>query len=67
MAEVAIVGTGAIATRAVALPGGGFTARLMMTLALTFDHRANDGMAAGRFAASIRAALEGMDLSQLEY
>ena len=65
--EVAIIGTGAIATRAVALTGGGFSARPMMTLAITFDHRANDGMAAGRFAASIREALEGMNLSQLEY
>ncbi len=65
--EVAIVGTGAIAPRVVALPGGGYAARHMMTLAVTFDHRANDGMAAGRFATSIRAALERMDLSQLEY
>ncbi|HJP14540.1 MAG: dihydrolipoamide acetyltransferase family protein [Nitrospinota bacterium] len=65
--EVAIVGAGAVAPRAVALPGGGVGVRPTMGLSITFDHRANDGMAAGRFAASIRAALEGMDLSQLEY
>ena len=38
-----------------------------MTLAITFDHRANDGMAAGRFASDIRAALENMNLSSLAY
>lgn len=65
--EVAIVGTGAVAPRATALPGGGVGVRPTMGLSITFDHRANDGMAAGRFAAAIRAALEGMDLSQLEY
>ncbi len=65
--QVAIVGTGAVAPRAAALPGGALGIRPTMGLSLTFDHRANDGMAAGRFAASIRAALEGMDLSQLEY
>jgi 2-oxoglutarate dehydrogenase E2 component (dihydrolipoamide succinyltransferase) len=65
--EVAIVGSGAVAPRAVALPGGGVGVRPTMGLSITFDHRANDGMAAGRFAASIRAALEGMDLSQLEF
>ncbi len=65
--QVAIVGTGAVAPRAAALPGGALGVRPTMGLSLTFDHRANDGMAAGRFAASIRAALEGMDLSQLEY
>jgi len=65
--EVAIVGTGAIAPRVAALPGGAIGVRPLMTLALTFDHRANDGMAAARFAASIRAALEGIDLSRVEY
>ena len=65
--QVAIIGTGAVSPRAVALPGGRLGVKPTMGLAITFDHRANDGMAAGRFAASIRAALEGMDLSQLEY
>ena len=65
--EAAIIGTGAVAPRAVALPGGGVGVRPTMGLSITFDHRANDGMAAGRFAASICAALEGLDLSQLEY
>ncbi len=65
--EVAIIGTGAVAPRAVALPGVGVGVRPTMGLSITFDHRANDGMAAGRFAAAVRAALEGMDLSQLEY
>ncbi|MBI1724583.1 MAG: 2-oxo acid dehydrogenase subunit E2 [Candidatus Tectomicrobia bacterium] len=64
--EVAIVGTGAVAPRAAALPGGGVGVLPLMTLSMSFDHRANDGMAAGRFAAAIRAALEGMDLSHLE-
>ena len=63
--EAAIIGTGAVAPRVVALPGGAIAARPVMTLAITFDHRANDGMAAGRFASDIRAALENMDLSSL--
>ncbi len=65
--EAAIIGTGAVAPRVVALPGGAIAARPVMTLAITFDHRANDGMAAGRFASDIRAALENMNLSSLAY
>ena len=65
--EVAILGTGMIAPRPAALPGGGMGVLPLMTLSMSFDHRANDGMAAGRFAAAIRAALEGMDLSHLEF
>jgi len=64
--EAAIIGTGLIAPRAAALPGGGIGLLPLMTLSLSFDHRANDGMAAGRFAAAVRSALEGMDLSHLE-
>lgn len=65
--EVAIVGTGAIVPRVVSLPGEGMATRFIMNLAVTFDHRANDGLAAGRFASSIRTVLECMDFSQLEY
>ena len=38
-----------------------------MILAITFDHRVNDGMAAGRYISDVRAALENMNLSLLEY
>ncbi len=65
--EVAIIGTGAIAPRPVALPGGTVSVRPVMILAITFDHRVNDGMAAGRFISDVRAALENMDFSHLEY
>ena len=65
--EVAIIGTGAIALRPVALPNGATSVRPVMILAITFDHRVNDGMAAGRFISDVRAALENMDLSLLEY
>lgn len=65
--EVAIIGTGAIAPRPVALPGGSVSVRPVMVLAITFDHRVNDGMAAGRFVSDVRDALENMDFSLLEY
>ena len=65
--EVAIIGTGAIAPRPVALPGGMVSVRPVMILAITFDHRVNDGMAAGRFISDVRAALENMKFSHMEY
>ncbi len=65
--EVAIIGTGAVAPRPVALPTGSVSVRPIMILAITFDHRVNDGMAAGRFISDVRAALENMDFSLLEY
>ena len=65
--EVAIIGTGAITPRPVALPTGAVSVRPVMTLAITFDHRVNDGMAAGRFISDVRAALENMNFSLLEY
>ncbi len=65
--EVAIIGTGAIAPRPVAFPGGSVSVRPAMILAITFDHRVNDGMAAGRFVSDVRNALENMDFSLLEY
>ncbi|MDA1000851.1 MAG: dihydrolipoamide acetyltransferase family protein [bacterium] len=65
--QVCILGTGAIAPRPAALPGNRLAVRPLMTLSLTFDHRANDGFAAGRFLSAIRDALERMDLSQVRY
>ncbi len=65
--EVAIIGAGAIVPRPVALPTGAVSVRPVMILAITFDHRVNDGMAAGRFISDVRAALENMDFSLLEY
>ncbi len=65
--QTAIVGTGAIVPRPAALPDGSVAVRPLMSVAVTFDHRANDGMAAGRFAGAVRAALERMDLSQMRY
>ena len=64
---MAIIGTGAIAPRPVALPNGAVSVRPVMILAITFDHRVNDGMAAGRFVSGVRAALENMDFSHFEY
>ena len=63
---VAIAGTGAIVRRVVALPDNATAVRPIMILSLTFDHRSNDGLAAGRFSGAIRAALERMDLSRLK-
>lgn len=65
--QVAIVGTGAVAPRVAALPRGAIGVRPVMTLGVTFDHRANDGVAAGRFLAAIGTALERMDLASLHY
>jgi 2-oxoisovalerate dehydrogenase E2 component (dihydrolipoyl transacylase) len=44
--------------RAVVLEGDRIAPRPMMTLALTFDHRAADGMAAFRFLGRLKARLE---------
>jgi pyruvate dehydrogenase E2 component (dihydrolipoamide acetyltransferase) len=63
---VAIAGTGAIVRRVVVLTDNTTAVQPIMILSLTFDHRANDGLAAGRFSGAIRAALERMDLSRLE-
>jgi pyruvate dehydrogenase E2 component (dihydrolipoamide acetyltransferase) len=56
--QVAMVGLGAIVKRAVVLEGDRIAPRPMMTLALTFDHRAADGMAAFRFLERLKARLE---------
>jgi pyruvate dehydrogenase E2 component (dihydrolipoamide acetyltransferase) len=56
--QVAMIGLGAIVKRAVVLEGDRIAPRPMMTLALTFDHRAADGMAAFRFLGRLKARLE---------
>ena len=57
--QVAIIGLGAIQKRAVVLEGDRIAARSMMTISLTFDHRAADGMAAFKFLGSLKIRLEG--------
>ncbi len=56
--QVAIVGLGAIVKRAVVLDDDRIAPRSMMTVALTFDHRAADGMAAFRFLGRLKERLE---------
>ena len=65
--QLAIVGTGAVVSRVVALPGNTIGIRPVLQLCVTFDHRANDGGAAGRFTSAMGAALERMDLTRLHY
>jgi pyruvate dehydrogenase E2 component (dihydrolipoamide acetyltransferase) len=56
--QVAILGLGAIIKRAVVLDEDRIAPRSMMTVALTFDHRAADGMAAFRFLDRLKHRLE---------
>jgi 2-oxoglutarate dehydrogenase E2 component (dihydrolipoamide succinyltransferase) len=56
--QVAMLGLGAIVKRAVVLEGDRIAPRPIMTLALTFDHRAADGMVAFRFLDRLKARLE---------
>ena len=56
--QVMILGLGAIVRRAVVLDDDRIAPRSMMTVALTFDHRAADGMAAFRFLDRLKARLE---------
>jgi 2-oxoglutarate dehydrogenase E2 component (dihydrolipoamide succinyltransferase) len=56
--QVGIVGLGAIAKRAVVLDGDRIAARSMMTVSLTFDHRAADGVTAFKFLDRFRKLLE---------
>ena len=56
--QVGIVGLGAIAKRAVVLDEDRIAPRSMMTIALTFDHRAADGMAAFKFLDRLRRRIE---------
>lgn len=55
--QVAILGLGAITKRAVVVDDA-IAIRPMMTLSLTFDHRAADGMVAFRYLARLRRELE---------
>jgi pyruvate dehydrogenase E2 component (dihydrolipoamide acetyltransferase) len=55
--QVAILGLGAIRREAVVTQGGQFAARDLITLSLTFDHRALDGAPAARFLQALGAAL----------
>ena len=55
--EVAILGLGAIRREAVVLEDGQLAAREMLTLSLTFDHRAVDGAPAARFLQSLAATI----------
>lgn len=56
--ETAILGLGAIRRQAVAGSDDRIEVRPMMTLSLTFDHRAIDGAPAARFLQSVVAAIE---------
>jgi pyruvate dehydrogenase E2 component (dihydrolipoamide acetyltransferase) len=58
--QVAILGLGAIVKRAVVLDDDSILPRSMMTLSLTFDHRAADGMAAFKFLARLKTRLEAI-------
>ncbi len=54
--QIAIIGVGRVAERAVAVDGA-VVARPMMTLTLVFDHRALDGHPAGLFLADVARRL----------
>ncbi len=60
--QVAILGLGAIVRRAAVLEGDRIAPRSMMTLALTFDHRAADGMAAFKFLARVKERFESVPM-----
>jgi pyruvate dehydrogenase E2 component (dihydrolipoamide acetyltransferase) len=57
--QVAILSLGAVRKQAVVVDDA-VVARPMMALALTFDHRASDGMVAFRFLARVRELLEAL-------
>jgi pyruvate dehydrogenase E2 component (dihydrolipoamide acetyltransferase) len=56
--ETSILGLGAIRKQAVVVTDDRIEVRSMMTLSLTFDHRAIDGAPAARFLQSLVAAIE---------
>jgi len=58
--QIAILGVGAVAQRAVVVDGA-IVARPMMTLTLVFDHRALDGHPAGLFLSSVVRRLNACD------
>jgi 2-oxoisovalerate dehydrogenase E2 component (dihydrolipoyl transacylase) len=55
---VAIVGVNRIVERPMFNKSGQVTARLLMNLSSSFDHRVVDGMDAARFIQAVRAYLE---------
>ena len=55
--QVAILGTGRVVEKPVVYRGE-ITKRSMMSLSLTFDHRATDGVPAGRFLQAVKRYLE---------
>jgi 2-oxoglutarate dehydrogenase E2 component (dihydrolipoamide succinyltransferase) len=66
--QVGIIGVGAIVKRAVVV-NDAIAIRPIMTMALTFDHRAADGMLAFRFLDRVRVSIEerplGLDITSL--
>jgi len=56
--ETAILGLGAIRKQAIVVNEDRIEVRSMMTLSLTFDHRAIDGAPAAKFLQSVVAAIE---------
>jgi pyruvate/2-oxoglutarate dehydrogenase complex dihydrolipoamide acyltransferase (E2) component len=56
--QVAILGLGAVVKKPVAIDDEAIAVRPVMTMALTFDHRAADGMMAFRYLDRVRQLLE---------
>tara|TARA_B100000686_G_scaffold309449_1_gene351372 strand:- start:23910 stop:25265 length:1356 start_codon:yes stop_codon:yes gene_type:complete len=65
--QVSIIGTGKINSKVVPINEAEIGIRPIMNLALTFDHRINDGAIAGKFATTIKTNIERMNLKQLEF
>ncbi len=59
--ESAILGVGTL-TQEPKIVDGGFQARWILALSLTYDHRIVDGAPAARFLADVRDAIAGMDV-----
>lgn len=56
--QIAILGIGGTVDRALAAPGGGIAMRPVMSLSLTFDHRAVDGAPAAAFLTTLCDLIE---------
>ena len=65
--QVSIIGTGQITSKVVPVNETEIGVRPVMSLALTFDHRINDGAIAGKFATTIKNNIERINLQQLEF
>jgi 2-oxoglutarate dehydrogenase E2 component (dihydrolipoamide succinyltransferase) len=65
--QVSIIGTGKINSKVIPINQTEIGIRPIMNLALTFDHRINDGAIAGKFATTIKNNIERMNLKQLEF